>query len=126
MFELEKRGIPTVSWTAERFVNDAAVSARAFGLPAIALAVIPVPATNQPDDSIKKMAGDSIARVVDGLTKPIMPKMDEVKAQPSEVLQFPGGDLLEASEAMNRAFLKEGWSDGLPLVPQPRPPSRAC
>jgi hypothetical protein len=117
MFELEKRGIPTVSWTAERFSNDAMASARAFGLAAIALAVIPAPATNQSDDSIRNMANDSFDHVIDGLTRPIIPKISEVKAQPSEVLKFPGEDLLEAVEAMNRSFLNEGWSDGLPLLP---------
>jgi hypothetical protein len=117
MFELEKRGVPTVTWTAERFSNDANASARAFGLQGIAIAVIPIPATNQTEDNIRKMAESSINQVIDGLTKPILPKIADVVAQPSEVLSFQGEDALEAFDKMNRSFLIEGLSDGFPIVP---------
>jgi hypothetical protein len=117
MFELEKRGIPTVSWTAERFIDDAQASALAFGLTTIPIAIIPVPCTNEPADRIRQMAADSIDQVIDGLTKPVSPKVTKVAARPSKVLKFQAEDLLEAFEKMNKSFLDEGWSDGFPLVP---------
>jgi len=117
MFEMEKRGIPTVSWTAERFIGDAQASARAFGLSTIAMAVIPDPATNEPTDRIWEMVTASIDQAIDGLTKPVLPEADKVAARPSEVLKFQAEDLLEATEKMTHSFLDEGWSDGFPLVP---------
>ena len=109
MFELEKRGIPTVSWTAKRFEKDAQASARAFGLPVIALALIPTPATNESDESISKMAADAITEVIDGLTKPALPKVSEVAAPPSEVLTFQGEDAMDAAATMTQFFLEKGW-----------------
>jgi len=117
MFELEKRGVPTVGWTAQRFANDAKASSRAFGLDDIALAIIPLPATNQSEETITKWAVDSIDQVIDGLTKPMVPKLDKVTVRTSEILEFQGEDLLEASQKMNQTFLEKAWSDGLPLVP---------
>ena len=117
MFELEKRGVPTVSWTAERFIDDAQASALAFGLTTIPIAIIPVPCTNEPADRIRQMAADSIDQVIDGLTKPVSSKVTKVAARPSKVLKFQAEDLLEAFEKMNKSFLDEGWSDGFPLVP---------
>ncbi len=121
MVEMEKRGVPTVAWTAERFIHDAQASARAFGLSRIARAVMPAPATNEPADRIRQMAVDSIDQVIDGLTKPALPEAGMVAAKPSEVLKFQAEDLLEAFEKMNTSFLDEGWSDGFPLMaPTPR------
>jgi hypothetical protein len=120
MFETEKRGIPTVSWTANRFEKDAQASARAFGLPIIALALIPTPATNESDDSISKMAENAINQVIDGLIKPALPKVGEITAPPSEILKFQGEDTLEAIAVMNKFFLEKGWSDGFPIMPPTR------
>ena len=121
MFELEKLGRPTVGWTDQRFIRDAQTSAMAFGLHDIALAVMPIPATNEPAEKIHQMAADSISQVIDGLTKPLLPEVDKVALKPSEVLKFTAEDFLEASSNMNSSFLDEGWSDGFPLVsPTPK------
>jgi len=104
MFEMEKRGVPTVAWTAERFIHDAQASARAYGLSRIALAVMPTPATNEPADRIRQMAADSIDQVIDGLTQPALPETGMVAAKPSEVLKFQAEDLLEAFEKMNKSL----------------------
>src|SRR3990172_6744084 len=46
MVELERRGIPTVVFTAQHFVPDARRSAQSFGLSGLPLAVVPLPFTN--------------------------------------------------------------------------------
>ena len=46
MVELEKAGVPTVSFTAKGFVEDSRRSAQAFGLPAAPIAVVDLPFTN--------------------------------------------------------------------------------
>ena len=89
----------------------------AFGLSAISLASIPVPATNQTEEAIRKMVGDAIDQVILGLTRSEQPTLSEVKSRSSEIIKYRGEDLLEAAEKMNQAFLKEAWSDGFPLVP---------
>jgi hypothetical protein len=114
---VEKQGIPTVSWVAERFVKDAIVTARSFGLPAISLAHLPFAATNQPADAIRQMVGNSIDQVIQGLTKPEELTLSTVKSRPSDILRYQGQDFLDAQYQMNKSFLKEAWSDGFPLVP---------
>ena len=47
MVEVEKRGVPTVSWTADGFIRDAHRSAESFGLPALPIATMPEPFTTR-------------------------------------------------------------------------------
>ena len=122
MVELEKRGIPTVSLTAQGFVKDAHRSAAAFGLPGLPIAVAPFPFTNQSPDAIHGMVDSAFEQVVAGLTLPPGPPPSlpgPVRAE-AEVLTIEGEDLLECMERMNRLFLERGWSDGFPLVPPTR------
>ena len=120
MMEFEKRGIPTVSWTAEGFVEDALRSAENFGMATLSMATMPLPFTNQSPDNIERMVSECIGQVVHGLTK-TPEKAREVDAGfmivPDERLIFEGEDLLEAMEVMNRQFLEWKWSDGFPLIP---------
>ena len=107
--------MPTVSWTAEAFVRNAMVSAEAFGLRDLTVAVIPKPATNRVADLIRHMVDQSFSQVPDGLTKPV--EITAQAASPSQVLPFEGDDQLNALEKMNQQFLDNGWSDGFPLMP---------
>ncbi|MEE8292223.1 MAG: hypothetical protein V3R80_12130 [Candidatus Tectomicrobia bacterium] len=120
MMEFEKRGIPTVSWTAEGFVEDALRSAENFGMATLSMATMPLPYTNQSPDNIERMVSECIDQVVHGLTK-TPEKAREVDAGfmivSDERLMFEGEDLLEAMEVMNRQFLEWKWSDGFPLIP---------
>lgn len=119
MVELERRGVPTVIYTAAAFGRDAQESARTFGLPGLPLAVIPLPLTNQPPESIRKMVDGCFEEVIAGLTHPVRAPASRPEAAGvlDERLVFEGADLLEASEAMTRRLLEAGWSDGFPLVP---------
>ena len=61
MVELEKAGVPTVSFTARAYANDARASAQAFGLPAAPIAVVDLPFTNQKVDEIRRAVERMVA-----------------------------------------------------------------
>jgi len=116
MILVEKNGVPTVSFTAAHFVNDARATADLMGLPALPLAVVEGEFTNQPYDRIRSMVAGAVEQVVRGLTQ--IPEGDgAVKGRPAERETIHGDDLLECTERFNQLFLEREWSDGLPLVP---------
>jgi hypothetical protein len=117
MVELERRGIPTVFFTAKTFVHDAHRSAASFGLGGLPLAVLPMPVTNQRPEDVHAMVDGAIEEVIAGLTRPveIAPESHDLPVAP-EQLTYPGDDLLAAWDAMQADFLARGWSDGFPLV----------
>jgi len=121
MVELERRGIPTVLFTAQTFIHDAERSAASFGLPGLPLAIVPLPFTNQKAEDVYRMAEGAFDQVLDGLTKPVVRPTAAVRAAIDERLVFEGDDLLAAWGRMQSDFLRRGWSDGFPLVaPTPR------
>lgn len=119
LIEFEKRGVPTVGFVASQFVSDARHSASSFGIRDLALAIVPLPFTNQSESEIRGNVDENIDVVVEGLTTPL--KKAERAARLTvfgeEWLDFDGQDLLAAMEQMNAQFLTYGWSDGFPLVP---------
>src|SRR5205814_6688727 len=73
MVELERRGIPTVLFTAQTFVHDANRSAASFGLAGLPLAVVSLPFTNQKPGDIHRMAELAFDQVQAGLTRAVEP-----------------------------------------------------
>ncbi|MBI1735266.1 MAG: hypothetical protein HYR51_08835 [Candidatus Rokubacteria bacterium] len=119
--ELERRGVPTVIFTARHFVNDAKRSAASFGLAGLPLAVVPLPFTNQRPDDVHRMADGAIEQIVAGLTRPVETPVVTERPALDERLVYDGADLLEALDRMHRDFLARGWSDGFPVIaPTPR------
>ena len=117
MVELERRGIPTVLFTAQTFVHDAQRSAASFGLPGLPIVVVPLPFTNQKAADIHRMAEAAFDQVLAGLTKTVeTPKTIERPAL-EDRLVYEGDDLLAALGRLQADFLTRGWSDGFPLVP---------
>jgi len=116
MVELERRGIPTVIFTAQAFVHDARRSAQSFGLAGLPLAVVPTPLTNQRPEDIHRMAEEAFDQIVGGLTRPVEAFAGGDRPPAEERLAYDGANLLEAWDSMNRDFLARGWSDGFPLV----------
>jgi hypothetical protein len=117
MVELERRGIPTVIFTAQHFVDDAHRTAAHLGLPGLPLAVVPLPFTNQAADAVHAMVDGAFDQLVAGLTTPVEEPTAVEKITVPERLTFEGEDALVAWEAMNAEFLQRGWSDGFPLRP---------
>jgi hypothetical protein len=120
MIELERRGVPTVFFTAQTFVHDAQRSAASFGLPGLPIAVVPMPFTNQRPESIHRMAETAFDQVLAGLTR-LVESPAPSSHSPEPRLTYRGPDLLAAWEAMNRDFLARGWSDGFPLIAPTEP-----
>ena len=108
MVELERRGIPTVIFTAQAFVHDAERSAASFGLPGLPLAVVPLPFTNQTPEAIHRMVEAAFAQVLAGLTQPVEAPVAVERPPVEERLVYDGDDGLEAWERMNRDFLARG------------------
>ncbi len=116
MVELEKAGVPTVSFTAKAFEKDSRRSAQAFGLTAAPIAVVDLPFTNQTVDEVRRAVDGCIDQVIAGVT--VAPAVTEISAGvPAERLRIEGTDALDALDAMTALFLERGWSDGFPLVP---------
>ncbi|MBI4590280.1 MAG: hypothetical protein HY725_15725 [Candidatus Rokubacteria bacterium] len=110
--------MPTVSFTAEAFARDARRSAETFGLPALPIAVVPLPFTNQTADEIRRAVEGAIDQVIQALTTPPALHVEVPAAAASaESIPIEGSDPLDALDRMTRLFLERGWSDGFPLVP---------
>ncbi len=116
MVELERRGIPTVIFTAQHFVHDANGTAAVLGLPGLPLAVVPLPFTNQTPEAVHRMVDAAFDQVLRGLTTPVVETTAGERKPAEERLTYEGEDALAAWDAMNRDLLARGWSDGFPLV----------
>src|SRR5437667_381940 len=117
MVELERRGIPTVLFTAQTFVHDAHRSAASFGLAGLPLAVVPLPFTNQTPADIHGMAERAFDQVRAGLTRPVEAPKAVERPPLDERLRYDGDDLLDAWGRMQADFLVRGWADGCALGP---------
>ena len=69
MSQVEKRGLPTVVWTAKQFVEDAHWSAKTFGLAEIPIIEVPECFTNNTPERIGAMVDAQMAAVLKGLTR---------------------------------------------------------
>jgi hypothetical protein len=119
--ELERRGVPAVGYTAAIFYEDAHFSTETFGVPEACPVIVPECFSNKTTDEINQMVDDAMPSVVEGLTvdrTPLddLPRFDRMTLTSAPELVFDGGDLMEAFEAMQAEFIRNGWSDGLPLM----------
>jgi hypothetical protein len=119
MVQFEKRGVPTVSFTAQDFVKDAQWSAEKFGCSGLPLAVVELPFTNRPPDAVYAGVDGAVDQVLAGLTKEVVPNRlhHGIVTLADEWLAIEGESEIDALEEMNRLFLQYGWSDGIPLRP---------
>jgi hypothetical protein len=123
--ELERRGVPAVGYTAEIFDDDAHFSTKTFGVPEACPVIVPECFSNKTTEQIHAMVDDALATVIECLTvdRPVLdalPQFDRMVLERAPELLFDGADLLEAFDAMQAEFVRNGWSDGLPLVPPTR------
>jgi hypothetical protein len=120
--ELERRGIPAVGYTAAIFDEDARFSLETFGVPDASPLIVPECFSNKTPEQIAQMVDDSLDELVVMLTDDGPARNDELEysrmsLESSPQLVFTGQDLLEAFDEMQRHFVANNWSDGLPLVP---------
>src|SRR5688500_17515967 len=120
MSQVEKRGLPTVVWTAKQFVEDAHWSAKAFGLAEIPIIEVPECVTNNAPERSTAMVDAQMSAVLKGLTRDpeeVKVKFEHITREISATLSYAGADLMECFDRMQEAFIKAGWSDGMPLIP---------
>src|SRR5256712_12858610 len=114
MVELERRGIPTVLFTAQTFVHDAHRSAASFGLAGLPLAVVPLPFTNQTPADIHGMAERAFDQVRAGLTRPVEAPKAVQRPPPDQRPRSGGPDLLDARGRVPAASPVRGPADAVP------------
>lgn len=122
MAELERCGLPTVTFVASGFMKDAHWSAEIFGCADLAIAEVPQPFTSHGAGSIAQMVDDALPQVISGLTtagmaERVQSRFATLNIPRERCLSYSGADQLAAFDEMNRQFRAAGWSDGLPLVP---------
>jgi hypothetical protein len=123
--ELERRGIPAVGYTAAIFDDDAHFSCKTFGVPEACPVIVPECFSNKTTEEIYEMVDDVMSEVVACLTTnrsvyAELPQFERMALNVAPALHFSGADLMDAFEAMQREFVRNGWSDGLPLIPPTR------
>jgi hypothetical protein len=128
--ELERRGIPAVGYTAKIFDEDARFSIETFGVPDACPVIVPECFSNKTTDEIAKMVDEAMPRVIECLTTDRAPSADlpafeHMVLESAPELMFEGHDLLDAFDVMQAAFVRNRWSDGLPLIPPTRAKVRA-
>ncbi|GIH06700.1 hypothetical protein Rhe02_47670 [Rhizocola hellebori] len=123
--EVERRGVPAIGYTAAIFDEDARFSAKTFGVPEACPVIVPDCFSNKSTDEIRKMVDDSFAEAVTLLTTDravfeVLPEFASMRLESAPELHFDAPDLLDAFDEMQRRFIANGWSDGMPLVPPTR------
>lgn len=116
MVEVEKKGFPAVGIIAHGFEHDFELSVNVFGLDRVASVVVPSAFTNISAEDIRKEIGKHTEEIIRALTTKVS-SSDEKSQEPPETIRITGEDWLETYDKMNHLFLKNGWSDGFPLVP---------
>lgn len=123
--ELERRGVPAAGYTAEIFDEDARFSIETFGVPDACPVIVPECFSNKSTEQIERMVDEAFPAVVGFLTterpgREELPAFENMVLDPAPALHFDGADLLEAFDEMQRQFIRNKWSDGLPLIPPTR------
>jgi len=110
----EKAGIPAVSIVAPQFAGLCKIAVQGEGLPSLAMAFIPQPVMSGASKDAQASCEAAIEDIIHGLTDWTPAK----EVEPAEKwLEFEGVDYQDAADRMNRVFLSNKWSDGLPLIP---------
>ena len=118
----EVAGIPSVSLICEGFEGQARATGRGLGFDDMAVAVT----TGHVDaqsyaEMVENFMAETFERVVDGLARSIKRPVD-ASTEPSALDIAATGTIDE----INRVFIGNEWSDGLPIIPPTKRPSRAC
>ncbi len=109
----ESAGYPSVSLVCEGFEGQALATGRGFGFDGLALAVTIGHVDAQSADEMEaNFLSQTLAQVIDGLTGP-QRQVERSASEPAAMDIAASGSIDE----INAAFVVEGWSDGLPIVP---------
>jgi hypothetical protein len=114
-------GVPTAPIITDRFVGLVKYKAETMGMPLLRFIFIPHPISGQPHSLIReRVAGKDLTtgkpvmqEIIEALTKPLSADEKNPGYIQRQVPRLVGPD---APENLERLFLKNGWTDGLPIV----------
>ena len=116
MAELEKAGVPTVSFVTRDFVKPWQIDASQFGVRELPKVVMARPFAGMQAEDIHSQVDPAVEALIKMLTQRMTQEVENKEnAQAAEVIAIEGEDRYAALESMNRLFLKQGWGDGFPL-----------
>jgi hypothetical protein len=108
----EAAGVPTASLCCEGFLGQAKTTSVGLGFPNLALATVPGYVDVQTEAELRRnifdVTAEHVVRCLSGQVAAVAQSRDP---DPSEIV-FEG-----SFEDVNRLFVENGWSDGLPIVP---------
>ncbi len=108
----EKAGFPVATLVCEGFVVQAKASAAGLGIPNLPIAALPGHVDAQTREELaRNVVSVTLDQVVKALTVQPPPGRERPEPAPGEIV-FKG-----TFEEVNRFFLRNQWSDGLPVVP---------
>ncbi|MFC1928571.1 hypothetical protein ACFLXK_03075 [Chloroflexota bacterium] len=108
-------GIPTVTITREGFTGVVANTFAGMGFPAEASTVIYPLEMFIPGSDLTPIE-EKMDEFIAGLTK-WKPEMEGKKVVKPPKIRVEGKDYEEASDSVNKLFLRNMWSEGLPITP---------
>lgn len=112
----EAAGIPSVSLICEGFEGQARATGRGYGYDDLAIAVTTGHVDTQSfEEMVQNFMADTFDQVVDGLTQSIA-NSRQASSEPSALDICANGTIDE----INRTFIANDWSDGLPIIPPTR------
>ncbi|MGE0769193.1 MAG: UGSC family (seleno)protein [Hyphomicrobiaceae bacterium] len=111
----EAAGVPTSSLCCEGFLGQAKTTSVGLGFPNLALATVPGHVDVQTEADLRRnVLQTTVDLVIRNLTTAAASVALARDPDPKEIV-FEG-----SFEDVNRLFLENGWSDGLPIVPPTR------
>ncbi len=118
MVEMEKAGVPTATVLSDGFQNDAAASAKAFGMAEVRYTVVPKVYNNITVEEAVAQTDPVIDDVIELLTTPgDGHALEEAKDISRDgVESFQGADQFGALERFDAEYLDRDWGDGFPLI----------
>lgn len=122
MCELERRGVPAAGITAAIFAEDASFSTRTFGVPEACPVIVPECFSNKTPEETGDMVDAAMDDIVEALTvdrkiQGAVAAFEHVVLESAPEILITGSDLMDAFDNMQRHFIGNGWSDGMPLIP---------
>ena len=120
--ELERRGVPAVGYTAAVFDEDSRFSTKTFGVPEAVPLIVPHCFSNKTPEEVEAMVAASLDALIEALTvdrkvEEALPQFDQIVRETAPEIVFLGSDLMDAFDEMQTRFIRNGWSDGMPLIP---------
>ena len=112
---IEELNKPAVALVNEGFIFDALSAASSKGCPGLRIVAESVPPECSVLEEIDAGIGACISDIINALTKPLRP--EEETPQPKYIEQPSGPVFKGGLDEINHFYYKQGWTDGLPIIP---------